>query len=272
MSSNIQPVSPSLSELPVDELLAYGRSLGLSLEEGISQGEILRLTRERQELLAELDPNAMLDVVVWARRPVRRSAGKDELARNIAQIHPARFEGLSDRGLKALARLRGLSDPAELTRLEVEAHLRSLEGFWQRLARKRRVWVGSVLTRLIREDSDRPEGEYRFLPDEAAPSLRSHIEEQGVVGGIARKLRGVADDYVKQKLDDIESRIDRKLDEIDRRMAEWRDREISNRLKIIKLTLIGTILVAAMSLGYDYVKGRLQPPPASDAHDVRKAQ
>ena len=272
MTLNFQPASPSLSELPADELIAFGRSLGLALDERTAMGELLRRVRERQELLGQLDRDAMLDIVVWARRPVRRSAGKEELARDIAQIHPARFDGLSHRGLVTLARLRGLTSAGDLTRPEIEERLRGMEGFWQRLGRKRRALVGTLLTRLIHEEPDRPEGEYRFLPDEVGPSLRTHIEEEGVVGGIARKLRGVADDYVKEKLDEIETRIDRKLDEIDRRMAEWRDREVSNRLRIVKITLIASVLVAAIGIGYDYLKGRMDTPPQSTATDVREAQ
>jgi tetrahydromethanopterin S-methyltransferase subunit G len=80
-----------------------------------------------------------------------------------------------------------------------------------------------------------------------------------VVGGIARTIRGVADGYVHEKLDEIEARIDRKLDEIDRRLGEWRDREIVNRLKIIKITLIASVFVFLLSLGYNYLKRK--PPP-----------
>ena len=95
---------------------------------------------------------------------------------------------------------------------------------------------------------------YRFLPEEGRyPSLKEEIADEGVVGGIARKIRGVADDYVRQKLDEIEIRIDQKLDEIDTRLGEWRDREVANRLKIIKITLVGSILVALLSLGYKYL-------------------
>ena len=74
--------------------------------------------------------------------------------------------------------------------------------------------------------------------------------------GIAQKLRGAADQYVHEKLDEIERRIDCKLDEIDGRLNEWRDREVRNRLRIIKITLITAILVAIISLGYDYLKSR----------------
>ncbi len=80
-----------------------------------------------------------------------------------------------------------------------------------------------------------------------------------MVGGITRKIKGVADDYVREKLDEIEARIDRKLDEIDARLGEWRDREIRNRLRIIKITLLASIVVALLSLGYNYVK-RLTVP------------
>ena len=85
---------------------------------------------------------------------------------------------------------------------------------------------------------------------------RPTIENVGVVGGIAQKLRGAADLYVREKLDEIERRIDSKLDEIDRRLGEWRDQEVRNRLRIIKITLVTAIIVAVISLGYDYIKSR----------------
>ncbi len=98
--------------------------------------------------------------------------------------------------------------------------------------------MGSLINRMISGTSGQEAKEYHFLPeDDAGASLQEQITDEGVVGGIARKIRGVADDYVHEKLDEIEKRIDRKLDEIDQRLAEWRDREITNRLKIIKITL-----------------------------------
>ena len=41
---------------------------------------------------------------------------------------------------------------------------------------------------------------------------------------------------------------------IDARLGEWRDREIRNRLRIVKITLLASIVVALLSLGYNYVK------------------
>ena len=65
--------SPSLSELPLDELLEYGRSLGIKMADNMPTGEALRRVRARQELLIELDRDALLDVIVWLRQPVRQS-------------------------------------------------------------------------------------------------------------------------------------------------------------------------------------------------------
>jgi hypothetical protein len=254
--------TPSLSELPHDELLGYGRDLGLDLTSDQPQGEVLRLVRQRQELLLELDREAMLEVVVWARRPVRRSASKEVLARQIAQVPVTGLESLSSRGLDALARLRGVAPEKGETRARLERRLRKTEGWRARLRRARRALAGRVIAQAVEQDS---KAEYRFLPEDEGLTLRQQIETEGVVGGIARKLRGYADDYVREKLDDIELRIDHKLDEIDQRLGEWRDREVGNRLRILKLTLIFSILVALISLGYDCVSTRLGPAPAPDS-------
>jgi hypothetical protein len=117
--------------------------------------------------------------------------------------------------------------------------------------------------------------DYQFLPPQqggagpspgrtvaSAPSgdtIKDDIEESGLLGGIAGRIKKSADSYVNQKLDEIESRIDRKLDEIDRRLAEWRDKEIANRIRILKITLWATVIVGAMSLIYSYVKLYIWP-------------
>jgi len=40
------------------------------------------------------------------------------------------------------------------------------------------------------------------------------------------------------------------LDEINRRLAEWRDKEIANRIRILKITLCASVIVAVVSLIY----------------------
>ena len=249
--------SGALSDLPVDELILYGRELGLALDAKMGHGELLRLVRERQGLLEELDHEALLDIVVWARRPVRQSAGKEELAKEIATIVKMDMEGLSPSGLLALGRLRGVEAGEDEPRMVIEARIRAAESFRDRLRRKRRRWVGSLISKMLIGSDPNESEQYRFLPEDGrTPTLRKDIEEEGVVGGIARKIRGAADNYVYEKLNEIEKRIDHKLDEIDRRLAEWRDREIANRLKIIKITLIASILVALLSYGYSILKSQ----------------
>lgn len=268
MSEMPQNKPQALSDLPRDELVEYGRGLGLELPDDAKPGEALRLIRERQELLVALDRQALLDVCVWARRPVRQSASKEELAREIVRISQMRFDGLGHEGLVALARLRGLPAEPEESDAVIIGRLRAAEPLVDKIRRKRRAIVGSLLSKLVDRQESATGGEYQFLPEDCRPAqLRQQIEERGVMGGIASRIRGVADDYVREKLDEIETRIDRKLDEIDRRLSEWRDREIANRLRIIKITLVASILVAALSLGYSALRktigGSEHRPPAA---------
>jgi hypothetical protein len=252
----------TLGEMPPDELRRYASQLGIDLDPTAPVEEVARRVRERQELLIELDRDAMLDVIIWERRPVRKSASKEELAKEIARIQQTNYDSLSTRGLVVLARLRGLNAALSDNAHDIIDRLRKNDGFWTTLRRRRRAVVGSLLTKLF----ERPQvegGEYHFLPDDDAlgaadrRSLKQEVVERGLVGGIAQKLRGAADDYIKVKLDEIETRIDAKLDEIDKRLGQWRDREVANRLKILRITLIFTVLVAVLSLGYNLVKSRM---------------
>ncbi len=253
MAAKPTPTSPNLSELPRDELIVYGQSLGLQLPLDTEKGEALRLVRRRQELLVELDREAMLDAVRWLRMPVRRTAGKEHLAQLIARHQPVRFDGLSNRGLHLLAMLSDVEPCAGESRPALERRLRKEGGWSARLRKLRRRAVGSFVSRLVSQ-AQAGESEYRYLPEVDSQSIRKDIEDIGVVGGVARKLRGMADDYVHEKLDEIERRIDAKLDEIDQRLGEWRDREVVHRLRMLKITLLFSILVVIISLVYDYLK------------------
>ena len=266
-----QPVKPTsqtarstakLGELPADELIQYGRDLGLALDAQMEPAQLLLRIRERQALLGQLDRDALLDIIVWARRPVRQSSSKEELAREIACIKRVDTRGLSRRGLLALLRLRGIPVSGEEPTEVLMERLRVFEPLWDRVTRHRRRAMGSIIGYFLeskgKDDApaaaQQPGEEYRFLPEDGPPSLREQIADQGVMGGLARRIRGVADDYVREKLDEIELRIDRKLEEIDRRLGDWRDREIANRLKIIRITLAASVLVALLSLVYSLVR------------------
>ncbi len=270
MDEDGQDRDRSLADLPPDELRRYARDLGLEVRKRTPHADVLRRIRERRELLLELDREAMLDVVVWSRRPVRRSASKEQLAKLIAAIDEAGFDGLSHRGLVALARLRGVDASEDQSDEAIVAMLGRREGLRGVLRRKRRSLVGWAMERVIEGKQSDDREAYQFLPEDAAaresaprktrePSLRKEVENRGVVGGLAGKLRTVADDYIAQKLDEIELRIDQKLDEIDARLAEWRDREVANRLRIIKITLLASLVVALLSLGYKYARSQVVP-------------
>jgi hypothetical protein len=256
--------SPQLSELPRDVLENLAEELGIDPTRSKTRVHLVAAVHQRRQLIASLDRDAMLDVIRWGRRPVTANASKEHLAREIARIRSMRFAGLSQRGLLALARLRGLEaddqDPVPL----LIRKLKRQEGFFSRLNRRRRSVLGAIVAGIVGEGET--SHDYRFLPDPAAPeakadpaSIKDEIESSGLFGGITNRIKRSADQYLNQKLDEIEARIDRKLDEIDRRLAEWRDKEIANRIRILKITLWASVIVGVFSLIYAYVTQYLLP-------------
>jgi hypothetical protein len=241
-----------LDQMPFEELKTLAGQLMLPVAVSVDRERLANEIQLRLQLINRLDREALLSIVVWAQHPVARSADNRALVREISQLKFVRYDGLSFDGLIALAQLKGLSIPAAVSEHDLRTMLMQTDGLGGWFARKRRAIAGRLLGKLFEGANDR--GDYQFLPESyVEASLRHKIEQQGVMSGIASKLRGAADEYINIKLDEIESRIDKKLDQIDRRLAEWRDREIANRLKIIKITLIGSIIVAVISLIYTFV-------------------
>ena len=252
-----------LHELPKDELKTLAEEFGLDPSRLQSPQHLVAALHERRQLIASMDREALLDIIKWARRPVPLNASKEQLAQEIVRIRSMRFDGLSQRGLVALAKLRSVhiteADPLPI----VVRKLRKQEGFFARLNRRRRSMLGSLVSSILGEDEK--SSDYQFLPpqdaDAEAPkvapprpaTIKEEIEESGLFGGIAGRIKKSADTYVNQKLDEIETRIDRKLDEIDRRLGEWRDKEIANRIRILKITLWASVIVGVVSLLYSYI-------------------
>jgi hypothetical protein len=262
--------SRQLGELPKDELEHLADDLGLDFTRYKTRQHLVAAIHERRQVIAGLDREAMLDVIRWGRRPVPINAGREQLASEIARIRLMRFDGLSQRGLAVLALLRGAEVRGDETVPELVKKLRKQEGFFTRLNRKRRAIIGSIVSGMIGEEESA--ADYQFLPpqqqqsthaaDSAAAkqaSIKDDIEESGLFGGIASRVKKTADSYINQKLDEIEARIDRKLDDIDRRLSEWRDKEIANRIRILKITLWASVIVAALSLIYSYVRQYVVP-------------
>jgi hypothetical protein len=265
----ISSTSPSrqLSELPKDELEHLAEEYGLDPHEYKTRQHLVAAIHDRRQMIAATDRDAMLDVVKWGRRPVSLNASKEQLAQEIVRIRSMRFGGLSQRGLVILSRMRGLSIPADAPIPQLVKKLKKQEGIFSKLNRKRRAMLGALVSGII-GNNDSGEA-YQFLPPQqggpspsggghaapsASPTIKEEIEESGLFGGIAGRIKKSADSYVNQKLDEIESRIDRKLDEIDRRLAEWRDKEIANRIRILKITLWASVIVGAGSLLYSYIR------------------
>ena len=267
-SAPITPATPparQLPDLPKDELEHLAEVYGLDPSDYRTRQHLVAAIHERRQTIAAMDREAMLDVVRWGRRPVAVNASKDELAKEIARIRIMRFEGLSQRGLIVLARIRGAKIAGNEDVPTLVRRLKHQEGFFKRLNRKRRSFLGSMIANMIGEQ---PKSDYQFLPpaqagspgSPAAPisqesaTIKDDIEESGLIGGIASRVKKTADSYLNQKLDEIEARIDRKLNEIDTRLAEWRDKEIANRIKILKITLWVSVIVGVFSLIYSYLQ------------------
>jgi hypothetical protein len=257
-----------LADLPRDELGHLAEDLGLEPRRYRTNQHLVTAIHERRQMIASLDREAMLDVVRWGRRPVTASASKEQIAQEILRIRSMRFGGLTHRGLFVLARLRNVAVSDEDSVPLLVRKLKKQEGLFSRINRKRRTMLGSMIAHMVGEDSG--SSDYRFLPSEtaddvAAPApssdaraarastIKEDIEDAGLLGGIANRVKKTADAYLNQKLDEIESRIDRKLDEIDRRLAEWRDKEIANRIRILKITLWASVIVGICSLIYAYI-------------------
>jgi hypothetical protein len=259
-----------LSELPRDELDHLAEEYGLDPTRFKTRQHLVAAIHERRQMIASLDRDAMLDVIRWGRRPVTVNATKEQIAQEIARIRSMKFAGLSQRGLVVLARMRGVSCSTSDGVPVLIKRLKKQEGIFARLNRKRRAFLGSLIAKIVGDGSTA--ADYQFLPGDApgapggggsggaavgpspAGSIKEEIEESGLFGGITSRIKKSADAYVNQKLDEIEARIDRKLDEIDRRLAEWRDKEVANRIKILKITLWASVVVAAFSLIYAYIK------------------
>ena len=273
------PPARQLSELPKDELNHLAEEFGLDPSDFRTSQHLVTALHERRQAIAAMDREAMLDVIKWGRRPVTYHASKEQIAQEIVRVRSMKFDGLSQRGLVVLATLRGLNVSLKDPVPTIVKKLRKQEGIFSRLNRKRRAMLGSMVSRMI---GDEPADDYQFLPSQQQPAgsqstdrvattappppgtIKEEIEEAGLLGGIAGRIKKSADAYVNQKLDEIESRIDRKLDEIDRRLGEWRDKEIANRLRILKITLWASVIVGAFSLVYSYVQiyfPKNQPSP-----------
>ncbi|MGN6727877.1 MAG: hypothetical protein ACTHLZ_18305 [Tepidisphaeraceae bacterium] len=257
-----EPTTPprqQLGDLPIEEIRSIADEFGLDGRGFDDKAELIAAIHRRRQLIASLDKAALVDVLHWAGRTPLLGAVNEQLAIEIVQIKSMRFTGLSDRGLFALALLRGCEVSKVQSRDDLIKELKAQEGFFNKMKRKTRGWLGKRVQSIIGDETTALPPVTPATPGAAAAAprakaLKEEIEESGFFGGIANRVKRQADSYVNQKLDEIEARIDRKLDEIDRRLAEWRDKEIANRIRILKITLWVSVVVAVISLIYSYIQ------------------
>lgn len=241
-----------LEQLADDQLADLAEQLAVRLEGYESPDAVIEFIVDRQNLIERIPRTVLEELMRWRALPVRPKADKAEMIRQITRENKMNFKGLSHEALYALARLRGAEVTAQQSDEQLIRALKLKESLVDKFRRKRRRFVGKMVSHLI---GDAPPAGEDIVRDGPNPqTLKDRIEEHGLVGGLADKLRGAADDYIAAKLDEIEHRIDTKLDEIDNRLAEWRDREIQTRLRIIKLTLAASVVVALISVVYAWMK------------------
>jgi hypothetical protein len=257
------PITPAatplrqMSERSQEELEIIAEDLGLKPRRFKTRPALVSAIHDRRQLIAGMNRDAMVDVLRWTNRPVLPGAAKEALAHEIVSLRTMRFEGLNQRGLVVLAALRGIEVKGDETIPVLIRRLKRQETFFAKINRKRRTLLGAVVSNLVGSGPAapaRPGAPVDPTTDGRSLSIKHEIEEAGLLGGLAGRIKKSADGYVNQKLDEIEARIDRKLDEIDRRLAEWRDKEIANRILILKITLWASVIVGLFSLVYSYVQ------------------
>jgi hypothetical protein len=254
----VAPVK-QLADRTHEELVILAEDLGLTPQRYKNRQDLISAIHTRRQLIAGMNREAMADVLRWVNRPPTPGASKEALAHEIVTLRTMRFEGLTQRGLVVLGSLRGLELKGDEPIPTLVRRLKKQESFFAKMNRKRRTLLGAVVSNFLGPGPE-PQPRPGAAPaDTTAPegrslSIKHEIEEAGLFGGLAGRIKKSADGYVNQKLDEIEARIDRKLDEIDRRLAEWRDKEIANRILILKITLWASVIVGLFSLVYSYIQ------------------
>jgi hypothetical protein len=276
-SEIITATSPGrqLGDLSEDDLKGLAEMLGLEPRDFHSRERLGAAIHHRRQIIAAMHDDALVELLAWTGRGAPPAATKEWMAIEIAASRSMRFRGLTQPALAALAALRGLDVRGDESKETLIRRLKKQEGFFAKLNRKRRALLGSIVSNMVGDSlasTSAPANDHGakapaagadpMASSPASPrqaTIKQEIEEAGLLGGLAGRIRKSADSYVNQKLDEIEARIDRKLDEIDRRLAEWRDKEIANRIRILKITLWASVVVAAVSLVYCYVQAYWRP-------------
>jgi hypothetical protein len=248
-----------LGDIPEKQLDQIATDLGLSRDDFPDKNSLIAAILDRQTLIGTLDRTVLLELLAWSGQTAPASASREQLVAEVVKNKSMRFGSLSAAALITLARLRGFPVDDNATHDQAIDALKSKEGFWDRMARKRRQLVGKWVSKIIGEAPDvdtsapAPDNSVAQRAVSGERKIEHDIEDTGLIAGLTNRVKRTADQYLNQKLDEIEARIDRKLDEIDQKLSQWRDKEIANRVRILKISLWVTVAVGGATLLISYL-------------------
>lgn len=277
---------------PTDErLVAEARRLGVRDPESIPTDELEQTVVRRLNTIDEAEPETLRSILEWAGENVDSAIADDRrrLAERIVRLRLDGLDELDRTQIETLLRLHDIPFDDEMSDRRLRRLLQPGNRLRRMMRRTRRRLAGYIVNKALHSMRGEPEQpEPGVAPDdeqeespvegterEGEPKRENgaaaeptngekararklaadeHIKRKGLVQGLTSYVRGTVDEYVAQKLDEIEARIDEKLDQIDRRMDDWRRRELAHRLRILKITLVVTAAVAIVSLVYELIK------------------
>jgi hypothetical protein len=277
---------------PTDEhLVAEARRLGVRDPESMPTDELEQTVVRRLNTIDESEPETLRSILEWAGENVDPAIADDRrrLAERIVRLRLDGLDELDRTQLETLLRLYDIPFDDEMSDRRLRRLLQPGNRLRRMMRRTRRRLAGYIVNKALHsmqgepeqpepgvaQDDEQEESPVEGTESEGEPKRENgsaaeptngekararklaadeHIKRKGLVQGLTSYVRGTVDEYVAQKLDEIEARIDIKLDQIDRRMDDWRRRELEHRLRILKITLVVTAAVAIVSLVYELIK------------------
>ena len=236
----------ALEELSDVELRGIAEDLGLDVGRKESRTGLIERIRDRHRVIDEVSREEFARIVRWAGEEVKDFHAKALLVRRFYRLNFRRTEGLTPDDVRIVARLHGIEFAEDAPPEEIAGKVEASAKRWTDVLKRAsgRV-VGYIAKKVAGADDDE-----MTPPEDEAKEVSAGLRK-----GFKAALRFSMDDYIAEKLDEIEARIDRKLDELDRKMDDWRTREVRHRLRIIKYTIIGTVVVAVVSIIYKLLTG-----------------
>ena len=241
-------MAPELEELSNSELRAAAEDIGLAPSRRETRTSLIERIRRRRAVIDAISREELARILRWAHVEVQDFNVKDVLVSRFYHVGFRKTDGLTLEDLRIVARMHEVPFEDSTSHGELAGLVQKQSGRWSEVFKRAGSrMVGFLARRIIGPDTEAEETVDGGEPTEGrvANSLKR---------GAKAALKFAVDDYVRDKLDEIEARIDHKLDDIDRKMNEWRTREIRHRLRILKITIVATVIVAAISLVYTLIK------------------